>query len=350
MKTWMKIAVMSLFLSAQAAVSYGADGTWIAADGGWQYERPDGGMAMGTWEDIDGEWYHFGNDSYMQTGWQKVGNIRYFFEDDGTLAQGWRCYTGDGDEKWYYFDRNGNAAIRWLNDDGKWYWFNGSGVMNTDSAKTIEGSKYYFNEDGSLKANTYIGFKYLNSEGQPDAAYNVTAENSDGKKLTVDDSDKEEIAEKLNALPAGWLKKFVDDGWTFIYCPEKEYYSSFKNEDGGDRYYIRYKLSTNDRNLRFTDADAIWAGFGEYVYRTAKQTLRDYKFSWEVGYKTSEICSMMEVPESLTEDYQAVFGALFSEYLDENSRNDMGEELEDIWRIMETVIDSRGADGKPVKE
>lgn len=330
-------------------LSFGADGTWISENGGWQYERADGSMAKGAWEDIDGEWYYFGSDGYMQTGWQKIGSIRYCFEDDGTLAQGWRCYTGDGDDKWYYFDQNGNAVIQWLFDDGNWYWFNGSGIMSTETVRTIGGLKYYFNEDGSLKTNTYIGVKYFNSEGQPDARYNVTAENRDGKKITVDDGVKEEIAEKLNAIPKGWLKKFVDDGWTFIYCPEKEYYSSVKYEDGGDRYYIRYKLSTYDKNIRFTDVDAILAGFGEYVYRTAKQELRDYKFSWEAGYKTDEICRLTEIPESVAEDTQSVFGVLFAEYLDESGRDQMGEEMPDICWIMEKIIESRDADGKPAK-
>lgn len=92
-------------------------------------------MAAGTWEDIDGEWYHFGSDSYMQTGWQKVGNLRYFFEDGGTLAEGWSCYTGDGDEKWYYYDENGNVRIHWQEIGGKWYWFNSSGVLNLEALK-----------------------------------------------------------------------------------------------------------------------------------------------------------------------------------------------------------------------
>ena len=29
------------------------------------------------------------------------------------MAEGWSCYTGDGDEKWYYYDENGNVRIHW---------------------------------------------------------------------------------------------------------------------------------------------------------------------------------------------------------------------------------------------
>ena len=95
---WMAAAALGALFSLQAVcTAFGADGTWIPDGNRWKYERSDGSMAAGTWEDIDGEWYHFGSDSYMQTGWQKVGNLRYFFEDGGTLAEGWSCYTGDGD-------------------------------------------------------------------------------------------------------------------------------------------------------------------------------------------------------------------------------------------------------------
>ena len=119
---WMAAAALGALFSLQAVcTAFGADGTWIPDGNRWKYERSDGSMAAGTWEDIDGEWYHFGSDSYMQTGWQKVGNLRYFFEDGGALAEGWSCYTGDGDEKWYYYDENGNVRIHWQEIGGKWY-------------------------------------------------------------------------------------------------------------------------------------------------------------------------------------------------------------------------------------
>lgn len=342
MRKWMAAAALGLVLTMQTGgLAFGADGTWIPAGDGWSYERPDGSMAKGTWEDIDGEWYYFGSDGRMAVGWQKIGNLRYYFNEDGALAEGWQCYTEDGDEKWYYYDRSGNAATGWLADGEDWYWFNGSGIMTADGSKTIGGKKYYFHEDGRLRANEYIGFKYLDSDGQANSEYNVRAENKNGGKLTVDDSQKEEIAEKLNAIPRGWLKKFADDGWKFIYCPEKEYYSRESYEDSSEKYYIRYKLSTSEKSLRFTDPDAIWAGFGEFVYRNSKDLLRDMTFSWEVGYKISEIADFSEVPESVCDDLQMTFGILFAEYVDEDSRDQFREELEDLCWIVEQVWASR---------
>ena len=59
-KTWILAAVLSL---GNICLCFGADGTWIdLGDGGWSYQRANGSMARGSWEDIDGEWYYFGPD------------------------------------------------------------------------------------------------------------------------------------------------------------------------------------------------------------------------------------------------------------------------------------------------
>ena len=338
-------ALGALFSLQAVCTAFGADGTWIPDGNRWKYERPDGSMAAGTWEDIDGEWYHFGSDSYMQTGWQKVGNLRYFFEDGGALAEGWSCYTGDGDEKWYYYDENGNVRIHWQEIGGKWYWFNSSGVLNLEASKTIGGRKFYFHEDGSMVGNEYVGFHYFNMDGQPDEQYFITAERQDGGKISVEETVKDEIAEKINALPAGWRKKFLDDGYKFIYCPEKGYYGAVKDEETGDRYYIRHKLSKADHYLRFSEPDAIWAGFGEYMYLNMKKELRDYDFSWWVRRRSYELSEMTDIPEALYDDYQTMFGLLYADYMDEEKRPQMEVLLDDICWIFEKILDTRNEDG-----
>ena len=343
---WMAAAALGALFSLQAVcTAFGADGTWIPDGNRWKYERSDGSMAAGTWEDIDGEWYHFGSDSYMQTGWQKVGNLRYFFEDGGALAEGWSCYTGDGDEKWYYYDENGNVRIHWQEIGGKWYWFNSSGVLNLEASKTIGGRKFYFHEDGSMVENEYVGFHYFNMDGQPDEQYFITAERQDGGKISVEETVKDEIAEKINALPAGWRKKFLDDGYKFIYCPEKGYYGAVKDEETGDRYYIRHKLSKADHYLRFSEPDAIWAGFGEYMYLNMKKELRDYDFSWWVRRRSYELSEMTDIPEALYDDYQTMFGLLYADYMDEEKRPQMEVLLDDICWIFEKILDTLNEDG-----
>ena len=51
---WMAAAALGALFSLQAVcTAFGADGTWIPDGNRWKYERSDGSMAAGTWEDID---------------------------------------------------------------------------------------------------------------------------------------------------------------------------------------------------------------------------------------------------------------------------------------------------------
>ena len=322
-----------------------ADGTWLEKDGGWQYRRANGSMAKGTWEDIDGEWYFFGDDLLMETGWHKIGNLRYYFEDNGALAEGWQCYSEDGKDRWYYFNSEGNAVIQWLYDGGKWYWFNSSGVLSTEASKTIDSKKYYFHEDGSLRANEYSGIKYIDASGQLDSDYDVKGEKKDGNKMSIGDDDKEEIEEQLNSLPSGWLKKFVDDDWRFIYCPEKDYYSSIRFEDSTDRYYVHYKLQTSKKRLYFTTPEALPMAFGEYVYQAARTELKEYKFADEAEYAAEQIVDFAELPESCQNDDAKLFAALFEKYLDEGERAIMETDMDDVTWVVQKIINGRKPDG-----
>lgn len=348
-KRWMAAAAVSLCLTFGCyGTAVAADGQWLSTEQGWKYEKTDGTFSGSGWEDINGEWYYFDKGGVMQTGWQKIGNQRYFLQDNGALARGWQYC--DENSAWYYFDTQGNSKTGWLLDNGKWYYFNSNGTLNTSSSKEIDGERFYFYEDGALRANEYRGFKYIDWEGRLNADYDITAVNNKDKKASVDADVKDEIAEEVNELPKGWLKKFVDDGWKFIYCPEKEYYSSSRFEDSGERYYIRYKIDTYRKTLRFTERDAIRMGFGEYIYQAARTELRDTGFTDEVSWSVEEIRDITEMPEYYDKDYQTVFGALFARYTDESYREEIKSNLPDIARILETVINSRGYDGKPVAQ
>ncbi len=348
-RQWKTVLVAAGFLAVSGWTALAADGQWIETESGWQYVKEDGQNARNSWEDIDGEWYHFNTDGYVQTGWQKVGNLRYHFEADGRLSEGWQCYTGDGSEQWYFYDKSGNAVIRWLNDGGKWYWFNGNGILSTEAVKTISGKKYYFHEDGSLLANEYSGFKYFDADGQPYEPGNVRAINDNEREIKIDEGLRDEIAEELNGLPKGWLRNFVDNGWTFVYCPEKEYYSSSRDSETGDRYYIRYKLDAIACELRFTSPEALKEGFGEYLFRKAKQEMRDLDFTTEMRVRMYEILEFTEVPERYSSDYGMLFGVLFSRYLNEDDRAEMEKKLGNVAWYMDRAIQCRGKDGKLIE-
>ncbi|MCI9569015.1 MAG: hypothetical protein HFG14_03775 [Lachnospiraceae bacterium] len=349
-KTWTMAVAALCFCILAGRETFAAGGEWNPTEEGMQYIREDRSLAKGSWEDIEGEWYHFDNSGLMQTGWHKIGNMRYHFEENGALSKGWQCYSEDGGEKWYYFDTNGNAVIRWLEDEGKWYWFHANGILNMESRRTIEGRTYYFHEDGSLIANEFAGFRYFDRNGEPDGTHDVRAERIDGHTIQVEDDVRDEIAKELNALPSGWLIKFLEEDWSFVYCPEKEYFSAARFEDGGDRYYVRHKLNSSERTLRFTSPEGIKAGFGEFIYRNTKEIQKEYRFSWEADYKRDEIQSFLGLPDTCMDDYSLIFGELFARYLDEVCRAEMEEQMGDVLWVLTQAVESRGEDGRPRKQ
>lgn len=66
------------------------------------------------------------------TGWNTIGRLRYYFNADGIMHEGWK--QDSTTNKWYYWTNEG-AASGWMKIDGKWYFFDDSGAMAVN-AKT----------------------------------------------------------------------------------------------------------------------------------------------------------------------------------------------------------------------
>lgn len=64
------------------------------------------------------------------------------------------------------------------------------------------------------------------------------------------EKDREEIGAEISRIPGGWLKKFCDDGWKFIYCPDTEEFLSAKGDNGG-RYQVNINWILTDRLCDF---------------------------------------------------------------------------------------------------
>ena len=77
------------------------------------------------------KWYYLDENGVMQTGWQKIKGVWYYFggASDGAMKTGWQTING----KTYYFDSEGAMA---------------TGTV------TIGGTKYEFNSSGALKEET----------------------------------------------------------------------------------------------------------------------------------------------------------------------------------------------------
>ena len=96
--------------------SYGpADhsGTWLKdVKGQWAFEE-NGTLAIG-WRCIDNVWYFFGTDHVMRTNWQRINDLWYFFPASGKMTTGWKKIDG----KWYFFRSFGGMLTNATTPDG----------------------------------------------------------------------------------------------------------------------------------------------------------------------------------------------------------------------------------------
>ena len=160
---------------------------WVKQANSWYYYEANGVLAKNKW--IDGL-YWLNSDGKMATNsW--VDNGRYFVGDNGAWVkdakrtkQGWVKQANS----WYYYEANGALAknkwidgLYWLNSDGKmatnsWvdnnrYYVDSNGVWVKD-AKRKQGwikqanSWYYYESNGTLARNKWIGDYWLGTDGK----------------------------------------------------------------------------------------------------------------------------------------------------------------------------------------
>lgn len=120
------------------------DTGWVEYDGIRYYVNDDGTLATG-WKYIDRSWYFFGGNGRMQTGWLRYGGNWYYLNQDGVMQTGW---VKDGNI-WYYLNQDGVMQTGWLKDGGNWYYLNKSGAMQTGWL-TLGSKTYYMNTSGAM--------------------------------------------------------------------------------------------------------------------------------------------------------------------------------------------------------
>ncbi|WP_252247665.1 cell surface protein [Clostridium sp. ZS6] len=119
-------------------------------------------------ESMDGKWYLCSN-SFIMTGWQKVDNNWYYFNEFGVMQKDWVNSNG----KWYYLDNNGCMVTGWIKSNNNWYYINSSGEIST-GWKEFNKVWYFFNIKGEMQTGwQYIDYRwyYLYPDGA--MAYNV---------------------------------------------------------------------------------------------------------------------------------------------------------------------------------
>ena len=116
-------------------------------DGSTRFYYKDGSYHRGWFYDSTGAAYYFDDSTgAMCTGWKRVENKTYYFQENGTALSGWLKENG----KIYYFNKSAQMCTGWQTIDGKRYCFLSDGSAVTGWQTDSKGSSYYFLEDGSV--------------------------------------------------------------------------------------------------------------------------------------------------------------------------------------------------------
>ena len=139
---------------------------WQKIDDIWYYFNSDGSLRHG-WQQISGKWYYLDPTSgAMVTGWMTIGSKKYYLDPvSGAMAIGWKTIDG----KPYYFDSSGamTSASGWVKREGIWYYATASGAYQTGWLKT--GGKWYYLKETGAMATGWVQvdglWYYLNASG-----------------------------------------------------------------------------------------------------------------------------------------------------------------------------------------
>ena len=133
---------------------YMVSNKWIKDSKGWVYLGSSGAMLTNSWIKDSVGWCYVGADGYCVTNkWVKDSIGWCYLDSDGRMATnkwvedsvGW-CYVGEDG----YCVKN-----QWIYENDKSYYLDTKGYRVTGNA-IIDGTEYFFNEDGELVLNTDI--------------------------------------------------------------------------------------------------------------------------------------------------------------------------------------------------
>ena len=119
------------------------------SNGDWVYYENN--KRYTGYKKVNGKYYYFNNDGIMQTGWQYVNGQRLYFMSDGALGNSWELVNG----KWVYY-KNGKQLTGWIDYNGNKYYIASDGYMVTGEYKIGDIYYYFDNNGAykyQVKAN-----------------------------------------------------------------------------------------------------------------------------------------------------------------------------------------------------
>ena len=240
---------------------------WVKKEDGYYWQKEDGTILMESgWQTLDGKKYFLEEGGRRAEGWKEIEKQRYYFvPETGQMKLGWSTIDG----KKYYFEKDGHQTIGWRSLGGKKYYFvPGTGQMKLGWS-TIDGKKYYFEKEGhqTIGWRSLGGKKYyfVPKTGQMKLGWSTI----DGKNYYFEKDGNQTtgwrsiggkmyyFTEKTGVLRKGWLTL----GNTKYYLNKDGSRFSGIRSIGGKKYYFQKngELLTNEKcyeiNGKFYDID-----------------------------------------------------------------------------------------------
>ncbi len=130
------------------------NGKWVTDSNGKWYQYSDGTYEKSGFKEMNGKTYYFQSNGYVKIGWLLLNNSWYMFNADGSMITGWH---GD-----YYFDENGKMKA---NTFVEGYYLGADGKYVKNQWIKDGGKDYFMDANGKVKKNDWQGAYYLGTDG-----------------------------------------------------------------------------------------------------------------------------------------------------------------------------------------
>lgn len=204
------------------------------------------------WNLIDDKWYYYEGNGNLRKGWLYESDNWYFLNyETGIMETGWikdgntKYYLKSNgamakgwnyiDSKWYLMDDSGGMLTGWNKNNGLWYYLEPDGIMSTGWKKIGE-NWYYLDTDGRRLTNEWRvidGIEYwFNAKGIMAVGEAVI----DGETYSFDNSGK--LLEKIGKKPYLFVQflKTEDSDSIYIELPNGDDVLI----DGGEAWHGKY--------------------------------------------------------------------------------------------------------------
>ncbi len=212
---------------------FSQDGTlrtgWQTIHGNRYYYDPDTGTAQFGWMEYCGERYYISEENGKLTGWADIPDAdktrHCYFDETGALLTGF--FRAEEGGQLYYADASGgtmDGGIHMIGDVP--YWFYNNGALHT-GWQTVDGIRRYYNPNtGEIQTGWIVWNDYY---------YYVTAENGKYTGLQQVDGEYYPFSAENGSVTEGFCK--LPDGITRYYHIDGSYHNGWLRSDDGIYYF-----------------------------------------------------------------------------------------------------------------